>query len=113
MALVALVRFVVCFKNQKLVYRVFESVPIIEVSMRLPGAYRMSEDEVVEFLVEGNTTSDNHFMNFHDLLKTTLYSIIILLSSNRQVFFPVLSGWILSSKRPVPDPILGGNMWHL
>ena len=28
---------------------------------------RMSKDEVVEFLVESNTTSDNHFMNFLDL----------------------------------------------
>ena len=36
----------------------------LEVRMRLPGVYQMSEDEVVEFLVEGNMVSDNHFMYF-------------------------------------------------
>ena len=49
--------------------------------MRLQGINRMSENEVVEFLVEGNTISDNHFMNFQDLLKAIWYPIIILLNS--------------------------------
>ena len=49
--------------------------------MRLQTFYLMSEDEVVRFLVEGNTTTDNHFMNFLDLLKTVWYPIIILLRS--------------------------------
>ena len=53
--------------------------------------YRMSEDEVVEFLVEGNTTSDNHFMNFLDLLKAIWYPIFILLSTIRLVVLRVLS----------------------
>ena len=38
----------------------------------------MSENEVVEFLLVGNTTSDNHYMNFLDLLK----AICILVSDN-------------------------------
>ena len=37
--------------------------------MSLSKGFAMSEIEVVVFLVEGNTTSDNHFMNFQDLLK--------------------------------------------
>ena len=45
--------------------------------MRLPSVYHMSEDEVVEFLVEANTTSDKNFMNFLNLLKAIKYPIII------------------------------------
>ena len=41
--------------------------------MKLPDVYRMSENEVVEFLIVGNTTSDNHYMNFLDLLKAIWY----------------------------------------
>ena len=59
--------------------------------MRLSGVYRMIEDEVVEFLVEGNTTSDDRFMNFLDLWKAIMNPIIILLSSVQRVF-PILSG---------------------
>ena len=55
--------------------------------MNLSLVYRMSEYEFVEILVEGNTTSDNHFMNFLDLLKAIWYSIIIHLSSIRRVFY--------------------------
>ena len=51
----------------------------------------MSEDEVIEFLVEGNTTSDNHFMNVIDLLDNMI-SDNHLLSYIRRVFLPVLSG---------------------
>ena len=47
-----------------MVYRNSESNSRFEVRMRLPGVYQMSEDEVVEFLVEGNMVSDNHFMYF-------------------------------------------------
>ena len=56
----------------------FESDLMFEVKMRLLGVY-MSEDDVVEFLVEGNMVSDNHFMYF--LLKAIFYPIIILLCS--------------------------------
>ena len=56
--------------------------------MKLLGVY-MSEDEFVEFLVEGNMMSDSHFMYF--LLKAICYPIIILLSSVQRAF-PILSG---------------------
>ena len=71
-----------CSKWSKLVYRNSESVSILEVGMRLQSVYRMSDIEVVEFLVGGNTTSNNHFMNFLDLLKAIWYPIIILLISS-------------------------------
>ena len=58
--------------------------------MRLPGVYRMSDDEIVKFLVESNTKSDNHFMKFIYLFKTIWYPIILNLSSIRRVFFPIL-----------------------
>ena len=60
--------------------------------MRLPSIYRISKDEVVGFLVEGNTTSYNNFMNFLDLLKAIKYPIINLLCSIRRVFLFNISG---------------------
>ena len=50
----------------------------------------MSEDEVIEFLVEGNTTSDNHFMNVIDQLDNMICDNH-LLSFIRRVFLPVIS----------------------
>ena len=73
-------------------YRNSESDGRFDIRMMLPGVYRASEDEVVEFVVESNMTSDNHFINFFNLLKAVWYPIIILLSSIRRVFLPVLSG---------------------
>ena len=49
--------------------------------MRLPGIYWMSEDEVVEILIEGIMTSDDHFMSFLDILNEILFPIIIFLCS--------------------------------
>ena len=55
--------------------------------MKLPGVYRISEDEVVESLVEGNMVSDNH---------SELYP---------PMFLPILSGG-LSSGHHVPNTTL-------
>ena len=49
----------------------------------------MSEDEVIEFLVEDNTKFDNHFMVI-DLLDNMICDNH-LLSFIRRVFLPVLS----------------------
>ena len=79
-----------------------------DVRMSLANVYRMSEMNVFEFLVEGNTTSDNNFMNFINLLKAIKYPIIIL------VFYPSIFTfyhfWYMSSsKRPFPDLTLKGQ----
>ena len=65
--------------------------PEFQVRMSLSKGFAMSEIEVVVFLVEGNTTSDNHFMKFLDLLKAIWYPIFIILSTIRRVLIPVLS----------------------
>ena len=75
--------------DSKLVYRNFDLEG--RLRFRCLRFYQMSEDEVVEFLVEGNTTSDNHFMKFLDLLKAIWYPIFIILSTIRRVLIPVLS----------------------
>ena len=41
----------------------------------------MSEDKVVEFLIEGIMTYADHFMSFLDILKSILFPIIIFLCS--------------------------------
>ena len=53
--------------------------------MRLPGFFRMIEDEVFKFLVEANIVSDNQLFN--------LYPSSVP---------PIISGGMSSSRRPVP-----------
>ena len=71
--------------GSRLVYRNSESVLRFEVRMRLPGFFRMIEDEVFKFLVEDNIVSDNQLSN--------LYPSSVP---------PIISGGMSSSRRPVP-----------
>ena len=92
----------------KIVLRILNTSASFEVRMRLPSVYRMSEDEFVEFLVEGNTTSDNNFMKIINLLKAIKYPIIILLFNQTSV--PFCHFWYMSSSKwIVPELTLKGQ----
>ena len=60
MALCKFGEIIVWFKWTKIGLKEFRTVPSFDVRMRSLGVCLMSENEVVEFLIEGNKTSDDH-----------------------------------------------------